>query len=140
MRAFVLRISPGGVDGVPEALATSEISIGWARADRLTDLTLDYWQFREVLKEAYYADEPGYRDAGGVAGQLWRFIRDMAEGDLVVVPHGGEFFVTKVAGPLTYRPEKAEEHSAFRRRVEWMNGAQPIPRAKALALAILRLD
>ncbi|MEO8511570.1 MAG: hypothetical protein ABI534_10055 [Chloroflexota bacterium] len=78
MRAFVLRISPAGVDGVPEALASNEISIGWAKADRLTDPTLDYRQFREVLKEAYYADEPGYRDAGGVAGQLWRFIRGQA--------------------------------------------------------------
>jgi predicted Mrr-cat superfamily restriction endonuclease len=133
MRTFVLRISPVGVDGVPEALASNEISIGWAKADRLTEPSLDYWQFREVLKEAYYPEEPGYRDAGAVAGQLWRFIREMAEGDLVVVPHGGEFFVAKVTGPLIYRPEKAEEHSAFRRRVEWLNGAQPIPRAKALA-------
>jgi len=133
MRAFVLRISPVGVDGVPEALASSQVSIGWPKAERLVDQSLDYWQFREVVKEAYYPDEPGYRDAGAVAGQLWRFIRDMAEGDQVVVPHGGEFFVAKVTGPLTYRPEKTEEHSAFRRPVEWLNGAQPIPRAKALA-------
>jgi predicted Mrr-cat superfamily restriction endonuclease len=118
---------------VPEALATSEISIGWPKAEGLVDQSLDYWQFREVVKAAYYADDPGYRDPGAVAGQLWRFIRDMAEGDLVVVPHGTEFFVAKVAGPLIYRPVKAEEHSAFRRPVEWLNGAQPIARAKALA-------
>ncbi|MDQ2934963.1 MAG: restriction endonuclease [Chloroflexota bacterium] len=133
MRAFVLRISPVGVDGVPEALAANQISIGWPKAEGLTDPNLDYWRFRELVKEAYYADDPGYRDAGGVAGQLWRFIRDMAEGDLVVVPHGGEFFVAKVAGPLVYRSERAEEHSAFRRPVEWLNGAQPIPRARGLA-------
>lgn len=118
---------------MPEALATNEISIGWPRAEDLTDPKLDYWQFREVVKEAYYADDFGYRDSGAVAGQLWRFIRDMAEADLVVVPHGTEFLVAKVAGPLIYRPERAEGHSAFRRPVEWLNRAQPIPRAKALA-------
>lgn len=133
MRAFVLRISPVGVDGVPEALASSEISIGWPKAERLVNQSLDYWQFREVVKEAYYPDEPGYRDAGAVAGQLWRFIREMAEDDHIVVPHGGEFFVAKIAGPLIYRPEKTDDHSAFRRPVEWLNRAQPIPRAKALA-------
>jgi predicted Mrr-cat superfamily restriction endonuclease len=133
MRAFVLRISPGGVDGVPDALSSREISIGWAKAERLMDLTLDYWQFREVVKEAYYPEDPGYRDAGAVAGQLWRFIREMDEGDLVVVPHFGEFYITKVTGPLIYRPEKADEHSAFRRPVEWLNKAQPIPRSRALA-------
>lgn len=133
MRAFVLRVSPGGVDGVPEALASNEISIGWAKAERLMDLSLDYWQFREVVKEAYYPEDPGYRDAGAVAGQLWRFIREMDEGDLVVVPHFGEFYVTKVIGPLIYRREKAEEHSAFRRPVDWLNDAQPIPRSRALA-------
>ena len=133
MRAFVLRISPSGVDGVPEALEDREISIGWALADRLTDTSLDYWQFREVVKEAYYPTQPGYRDAGAVSGQLWRFIREMGEGDLVVVPHWSEFYVAKVAGELVYRPEKADEHSAFRRPVEWMNNAQPIPRARALA-------
>lgn len=133
MRAFVLRISPVGVDGVPEALASNEISIGWAKAERLMDQSLDYWAFREVVKEAYYPDDAGYREAGGVAGQLWRFIREMTDGDRVVVPHGGEFFVAKVAGGLIYRPEKADEHSAFRRPAEWLNGAQPMPRAKALA-------
>jgi len=133
MRAFVLRISPGSVDGVPDALASNEISIGWAKAERLTDQSLDYWQFREVIKEAYYPEDSGYRDAGAVAGQLWRFIREMAEGDLVVVPHFGEFYVAKVVAPLIYRPEKADEHSAFRRRVEWLNAAQPIPRSRALA-------
>lgn len=133
MRAFVLRIAPGGVDGVPEALASNEISIGWAKAERLMDLSLDYWQFREVVKEAYYPEDPGYRDAGGVAGQLWRFIREMDESDLVVVPHSGEFYVAKVTGPLMFRPEKADEHSAFRRPVEWLNDAQPIPRSRALA-------
>lgn len=41
-------------------------------------------------RRVYHADEPGYQRAGRNAAQLWRFIREMSEGDLVVVPHGGQ--------------------------------------------------
>ena len=61
MAAFVLRIAPLGVDGVPEALASDEISIGWPLAKGLLDPTLDYWAFRDVVKSVYHADDDGYR-------------------------------------------------------------------------------
>ena len=37
-QAFVLRIAPGGIDKVPEALACNEIIIGWALAKGLLDV------------------------------------------------------------------------------------------------------
>jgi len=43
------------LDLVPEALATSEISIGWPLATELLDKSMDYWQFRDVVKRVYYA-------------------------------------------------------------------------------------
>lgn len=131
MRAFVLRQAPVGLDLVPEALATNEISIGWPLATGLLDPALDYWQSREVVKGVYHAQEPGYQKAGGNASQLWRFIREMAVGDLVVVPHGGKFHVAEVAGPVRYDPRRVEAHSAFRRPVRWLSSGQPIPRAQA---------
>jgi len=57
----------------------------------------------------------------------------MTDGDLVVVPHGGQFYVAEVAGPVRYRPEKVDQYSAFRRSVRWMNDGTPIPRAQAWA-------
>jgi hypothetical protein len=38
---------------------------------------------------------------------MWRFIRAMKPDDLVVVPHGAEFFVAEIAGPATYDQSKS---------------------------------
>lgn len=132
-------MNPVGVDQVPEALKSGEISIGWPNAVGLMDATLDYWRFREVLKEAYFPDAKSYAKAGPVASQLWLFIREMSEGDLVAVPHGGQFYVASVAGPAVYRPEKAVEHAAFRRNVIWLNAGKGIPRSIARAALQSRL-
>jgi hypothetical protein len=134
MRGFVLRMTPAGVDWVPEALASDQISIGWGHADELMDPSLDYWQFREVVKRVYYPAQPGYQQAGSTAGMLWLFLREMSVGDYVAVPAGGQrFYVATVRGDRLYLPDKAEEHTAFRRPVEWLNGKQPIPRRNARA-------
>ena len=57
----------------------------------------------------------------------------MTEGDLVVVPHGGQFHVAEVVGPVRYLPDKVDEHSAFRRPVRWLKDGNPIPGAQARA-------
>src|SRR4051794_22736688 len=115
MRAFVLRMAPVGLDWVPEALKSDQISIGWGHAGDLMDVGLDYWQFREVVKRVYYPLDAGYQKAGSTAGMLWTFLREMNEEDYVVVPVGGQrFYVAIVRGGPIYLPEKAEEHTAFR--------------------------
>lgn len=72
--AFILRIAPGGEDKVPEALATDQIIIGWAEAGGLLDASLTWEQFREIVRAAYYSEEPTLRKAGAAAGHMWRFI------------------------------------------------------------------
>ena len=91
---------------MPEALLSSELIIGWARAAGLLDSTISWENFRKIVRIAYYCDQPDLRKAGAAAGHLWRFVREMKSDDLVVVPHGGEFFVAKVAGPPTYGLKK----------------------------------
>ena len=70
---------------------------------------------------------------------MWRFIRDMKIGDLVVVPHGSEFYVGEVAGPAFYDENKVDEDSAYRRPVKWLNGKRPIPRAVAKSALLSRM-
>lgn len=86
---------------MPEALRSGELIIGWAEADGLLDSNLCWESFRDIVRRAYYADQPDLRRAGGAAGHLWRFIREMKPGDLVVVPYGADFFVAEVSGPAT---------------------------------------
>lgn len=138
-KAFVLRIAPGGVDKVPEALRSGELIIGWAKADGLLEPNLSWESFRDIVRSAYYADQPDLRKAGGAAGRLWRFIRDMKPGDLVVVPHGAEFFVAEVTGPATYDRTKVDDDSAYRRAVRWLNGGKPISRQLAKSALLSRM-
>lgn len=133
MRAFVLRQAPVGLDLVPDALATNEISIGWPVASGLLDESLDYWAFRSVMKAAYHSTEAGWVKSGAAASQVWRFVREMSVGDLVVVPHGPTFHVAEVAGHVFYREEYVDRHAAFRRSVRWLTAEKPIARATARA-------
>lgn len=138
-QAFVLRIAPGGIDKVDEALEQDQIIIGWAEASGLLDPNLSWEQFREIISSAYYAQEENLRRAGAVAGHMWRFVREMDVGDLLVVPHGAEFYVAQISGPATYDSAKVSEDSAYRRKVWWLNDKKPIPRALARSALLSRM-
>lgn len=133
MNAFVLRITPSGKDRVDEALRTKDLIIGWSECQGLLDERLTWEQFRRIVHEVYYRDDKNHAQSGPAAGNIWRFIRDMAIGDLVVVPHGAAFYVAEVAGPARYEPQRVKDDCAYRRAVKWLNGAKPIPRGVARA-------
>lgn len=137
--AFVLRIAPSGIDKVPEALRENQIIIGWAYAEGLLNPKLRWEQFREILKKAYYSEEPTLRKAGAAAGNMWRFIWDMKPDDLVVVPYGREFYVARIIGPATYGSAKADDDTSYRRSVEWLNKKMPISRQIARSALISRM-
>ena len=132
-QAFVLRIAPSGGDRVEEAVASNQIMIGWAEAAELLDSNLDWATFREAMRKRYYLNQPNLRRAGNAAGHMWRFIHEMKPGDLVVVPHGPEFYVAEIAAAATHDPSKIDEDTAFRRNVKWLNDKHPMPRALAHA-------
>ncbi len=137
--AFVLKISPSGDDLVPEALQTGEIIIGWAWAEGLLDPALDWPAFREIVRSTYYPEEPTLHSAGNAAGHLWRFIREMVPGDLVVVPHWSEFYVAEITGAAIRDASKVEADSAYRRPVRWLNEGRSIPRSHARLALISRM-
>ena len=136
---WVLRIAPSGGDRVPEALEKNHLIIGWAKAKGLCDPELDWEQFREIMRKAYHADDKNLRSAGSAGGHMWRFIRDMQVGDLVVVPHGSEFYVGEIEGAAFYDTSKEGEDSAYRRPVKWLNGKNPIPRKFAKSALVSRM-
>lgn len=136
---FVLRIAPSGIDRVEEALQSDTLIIGWALADGLLDETLEWDEFRQILQDCYYADESNLRKAGNASGHMWRFIRDMKEDDLVVVPHGAEFYVGQVSGKAKYDRRRVKEDTAYRRPVTWLNDKRGIPRSAARSALISRM-
>ena len=138
-QAFILRISPSGVDRVAEALDADQIIIGWANAEGLLDPEIDWKQFRQIVSDTYYSNQETMHKAGAAAGQMWRFIRDMKRGDLVVVPYKSNFYVAEVAGDAEYIQELVSDDTAYRRAVNWLNGKQAIPRSNARAALISRM-
>jgi predicted Mrr-cat superfamily restriction endonuclease len=137
--AFVLRIAPSGIDEVPQALAANQLLIGWSNAEGLLDDSLTWEAFRSIVRETYYRDEPTLRKAGSASGQMWRFIRDMKCGDLVVVPYGPNFYVAEVTGVAIYLPDKKLDDTAYRRPARWLNEKQPISRQLARSALLSRM-
>ena len=113
---------------MPEALESNSIIIGWSPARGLLDKELTWEQFRQIFQNIFVYEDETYRGPGRDAGNMWRFIREMKNGDLVVVPYGSEFYIAEVEGPAYYNPTKIEEDTAYRRKAKWLNDGTPIPR------------
>ncbi|CAN5768697.1 hypothetical protein BH20ACI3_BH20ACI3_22370 [soil metagenome] len=137
--AYVLRIAPSGIDRVPDAIAADQIIIGWSLADGLLEESLTWEQFRQIVRDTYYSDETTLRKAGAAAGHMWRFIREMKLGDLVVVPYGTDFYVAEVAGFGVYLPTHKDDDTAYRRPVKWLNDKKPIARKLARSALLSRM-
>ena len=138
-QAFVLRIAPSGIDRIVEALDSNQIIIGWAKAKGLLNEKLSWSEFRSIISDTYYADEPNLRRAGSGAGHMWRFIREIQIGDLVVVPYGSEFYIAEVSSLAMQDKSKLNEDTAYRRNVNWLNGKEPIPRVFAKSALVSRM-
>jgi predicted Mrr-cat superfamily restriction endonuclease len=105
----------------------------------LLDPDLEWEEFREVVHQAYYATEETYHRSGRAAGELWRFIRDMRPGDLVVVPYGSDFHIAEIAGAAYFDDARVDSDTAHRRPVRWMTAGRAIPRSQARAALQARM-
>ena len=128
-QAFVLRMTRGDRSLVEQALEDNQINIGWAKATRLLEARSKE-EIKKIIKRAY----PDYNkeQVDNAAGTVGRFILEMGEGGLVVVPDGDKkFYVAEVRGPAKYDKSKVDDDSAYRRDVRWLNAKTPIIRNSA---------
>jgi len=131
--AFILRLSPGYVDHMEEALNNNVLMVGWADMPPDAAFNSDWYDFREEIRKTYLPDDTDYNKAGRAAGNLWRFLREMKQGDWVVVPYGDGFYVAEIAEEAFFDETKVEDDSAYRVPVKWLNEKKPIPRKQAKA-------
>lgn len=130
-RAFSLRMKIDRKDRVPQGLDEDRIMIGWSHAKGLIDAP-NQRAVRHALQEAYDDLKDNNHRAGWAAAELWRFLGDMSEKDLVIVPHrGSNFYVAEVKGPARFDADRVATDTAHFRPVRWLNARQPFSRGVA---------
>jgi hypothetical protein len=120
-RAWIVR---AGRHGENEDLAREQsiVLIGWSELGEIgADTT------REELKQLIRATgEEREASVSAQAGSIYRFINEMQEGDLVVLPlrrEPGKASVGVIEGPFRYRPDGvfAERDAHYQRPVTWLS-------------------
>ncbi|MBZ6132071.1 MULTISPECIES: CBS domain-containing protein [Streptomyces] len=118
MRAWVVRAGENG-ERERSALEEGVLVVGW---DRLAMGDLTDSATRDEVRAAVaaaYPDEGPYT-IGNWTGQLYRFVREIQPGDLVVLPlKSSRVAVGRVVGAHEYRAQAAEGMRHVR-RVEWL--------------------
>lgn len=129
-QAFILRMnSKVKGDRVPWGLKHNRATIGWPDAKGLIGARTRE-EARWIVHETYFQAESDFRRAGSVTGSLWRFLHEVDQGDLLLVPRRHDLFVAVVAGDPGYDEDYAKCDTAYFRPVEWLNRA-PLRRSEA---------
>jgi len=127
--AFVMWVKPSRVDKLDRALADDQLMVGWSEVQGLLDNTLSKNDIRDLVHDVYHRDEPTKHKAGSAATHLWHFLRQMSEGDLVLVPRGESFYLARINDSHPeYHEELNADDTAYRRNVEWLNDRKPFSR------------
>lgn len=138
--AFIIRCAPSKISRIDFVLQESQIVIGWSNTRNLllqSDISRE--DFKKILIQEFNGYNENPYSLGQAVGYLWRFIREMQVGDYVLVPIPRAFYIGEVAEEAKYYSEGVENDTAIRRKVNWLNNKNPIPRDFCDAGLISRL-
>ena len=119
MAVWVVKAGEGS-EIVNRVESASVVAIGWAEMGDCSDL-----QSREDFKEAYrraYPDDTNPWRIGLQAGQVYRFVREISEGDVVMTPDSPrrELLMGRVTGAYEHDLTVIGAFYPQVRRVEWV--------------------
>lgn len=102
------------------------VAVGWAKMGDLGKLKADRDAFKARVAEVYPDKKPGAIPNN--AGQLFRFVHEMKQGDLVVYPskRDRQIHLGRIEGGYTYDP-KIEPGYPHLRSVKWLRA---VPRSQ----------
>ena len=114
----------GDADGI--FLKKNQVALGWEQMGDLGALKANRDAFKERLIAAYPDRKAGYYPMA--TGQLFRFVHEMKEGDLIVYPSQRDkhVHIGEVVGPYQYVGKSADGYP-HRRSVKWL---KDFPRPK----------
>ena len=115
------------------------VAIGWSDLGDLSNY--DYNQedknkIKEKIKEMYYLDSPSL--AGRKGTEVFRFVRVISEGDLVIASDGGQVIgIGKITGDYYFDPAYDFPH---RRSVEWLSLEEwSLPKSEGLRTTVFEI-
>ena len=118
MEAWVIRSGSKGDDVSHLFAEKSVVAIGWLSED------LSRLNSREEIKERIRVEYPESSDGAvnSYAGTLWRFLKDISVGDLILTPPTGstEVWIGRCRGPYEYLPYVISDYYPDVRRVSWL--------------------
>lgn len=125
MAVWVIR---AGRMGENEEFALNEgvYCIGFNQEQSVTDFK-EYTSLRDHIQRR--SDDLSLQQVASQASQLWRFVRDMKVGDMVVLPRRQPrvIAVGKVVGDYIYDVSRTKAPLPHTRKIEWI--VQDVPRA-----------
>ena len=121
IRAYLVRAGRHGEDE-EFALDNDVAVVGYPDVASLEDADT-YEAVRELVIPTYPEDTKS-SSLGIHVGQVWRFVGEMKEGDLVILPRKrtSQIAVGQIAGPYRYNGRSARVHT---RAVKWLNAEIP---------------
>ena len=111
----------GGRTGDADSLFLhrNRVAIGWRKMGDVTTLKPTREDFKAKYIQVYPDEKPGA--IPGQAGQIFRFVHEMKEGDVVVYPskRDRQVHIGQVAGPYKYEPKLDPAYPQMR-EVKWL--------------------
>jgi restriction system protein len=119
MAVWVVKAGEGS-EVVDQVESADVVAIGWQEMGDCSDLQTRE-DFKRVYREAYPEDTSASR-IGLQAGQVYRFVREVSEGDIVMTPDSPqrELLMGRIAGDYRYDPNAIGERYPQVRPVEWV--------------------
>lgn len=117
--AWVVRPYPHGKYRVKEFLSKNIVAIGWPGIGDLT-LAKTRDEIKKSISNRYRYSSP--QSLGQAAGNIFRFMYDIKEGDFILVPDGQLVYIGKIISQYQYDKsvDSDEEGYPHQRRVEWL--------------------
>jgi predicted Mrr-cat superfamily restriction endonuclease len=139
---WVIRPEPNFINRLGDFLTSGMVAIGWPDVGNLGG-GLNREELADRLTktyEHYLSDRKS--DLAVAAGVLDRFVNQIHEGDIILVPDNDDVYLAKVRGPYEYHSELSDNTAdggyPHWHRVEYLNDAEPICKIKDLPLGVRR--
>jgi predicted Mrr-cat superfamily restriction endonuclease len=139
---WVIRPEPNFINRLNAFLDSAMVAIGWPAVGSLAGGLSRNDMAERLAKtyEHYLSDRKS--DLPVAAGVLDRFVNQIHEGDIIIVPDQEDIYLCRVQGPYEYHSELSENTPEggypHWHRVSYMNHGKPICKIKDLPLGVRR--